>query len=83
MYIRLKVLDYHDYLHGFLAGRDAETPATEVKLVQQLAYIEQVPLYGVFIDLQKGYNAMDRGKCLDILESYGVGPKMLRVILFF
>ena len=50
---RLKVLDYHDCLHGFLAGRGTRTATTEVKLAQQLAYIQQVPLYGVFIDLRK------------------------------
>ena len=26
---------------------------------------------------------MNRGKCLEILEAYGVGPKMLKVIRFF
>ena len=80
---RLKVLDYHDFLHGFLARRGTVTATTEVKMAQQLAYIEQVPLYGVFIDLRKVYNAMDRGRCLEILKAYGVSPKMLRVIGFF
>ena len=63
---RLKILDYHDCLHGFLAGRGTGTASTEVKLAQQLAYIDQVPLYGVFIDLCKVYDAMDRGGCLEI-----------------
>ena len=79
---RLKVLDDHDCLNGFLAGRCMGTAATEVKLAHHLSYIEQVPLYGVFIDLQKAYDAMDRGRCLEILEAYGVGPKMLKVIRF-
>ena len=75
---RLKILHYHDcLLHGFLAGRGTGTTATEVKLAQLLAYIEQVPLYGVFNDLQKAYDEMDKGRCLDILEAYGVGRKML------
>ena len=34
----------------------------QVKLAQQLAYIKQVPLYGVFIDLRKAYDAMDKSK---------------------
>ena len=50
---RLKIQYYHDCLHGFLAGRGTGTVATEIKLAQQLAYIKQVPLYGVFIDLRK------------------------------
>ena len=40
-------------------------------------------LYGVFVDLRKAYDAMDRGRCLEILKAYGVGPKMLKVIGFF
>ena len=36
----------------------------EAKLVQQLAFAEQCPLYGIFIDLKKAYDAMDRGHCL-------------------
>ena len=80
---RLKCLEYHDYLHGFLAGRSTGTAAMEVKLTQQLDFIEQVPLYGVFIDLRKAYDAMDRGRCLKIIEAYGVSPNMLRVIRYF
>ena len=37
------------------------------KLAQQLAYIEQVPLYGIFFDLRKAYDAIDMGQCLEIL----------------
>ena len=56
---------------------------TEAKLVQQLAYLEQEALYMVFIDLRKAYDAMDSGRCLEILEEYGVGPNMLRLISYF
>ena len=31
----------------------------EVKLTQQSAFIEQVPLYQIFIDLRKAYDAME------------------------
>ena len=50
---RLKCLEFHDCLHCFLAGRGTGKATMEVKLTQQLAYIEQVPLYGIFIDLRK------------------------------
>ena len=42
-----------------------------------------MPLYGIFIDIRKAYDAMDLGRCLAILKVYGVGPKMLKVIVFF
>ena len=80
---RLQAIEFHDCLHGFLTGRGTGTATTEVKLAQQLAYLEQQPLYGIFIDLKKEYDAMDRDRCLEILEAYGVGPKLLRLLRFF
>ena len=32
----------------------------EAKLAVQLTYKEQVPLYGIFIDLRKAFDAIDR-----------------------
>ena len=56
---RLAGLETHDALHGFLAGRGTGTAILEAKLTQQLAYREQVPLYGNFIDLHKVFDTMD------------------------
>ena len=80
---QLECPEYHDCLHDFLAGPGTRTATLEVKLAQQLAYLEQVPLYGILIDLRKVYDAMDRGRYLHILEAYDVGPKLLRVLGFF
>ena len=55
----------------------------EPALHQQLAAREQVPLYGIFLDIHKAFDAMDRGRCLQILEDAGVGPKALRLIRTF
>jgi len=55
----------------------------EAKLSQQLAHIEQTPFYGVFIDLKKAFDAMDRERCLLLLEGYGAGPNMCRLIRNF
>ena len=56
----------------------------EAKLVQQLAYLEQEPLCGTFLDLQKVYHdAMDRDRCLQILRGYGVGPNIIWLIKHF
>ena len=52
-------------------------------VAQQLAYIGQEPFFGVFIDLKKAFDAMDRGHCLHILEGYGVEPNIIRLIKNF
>ncbi len=49
----------------------------EAKLAQQLAHLEQRPFFGIFTDLKKAFDAMDRGRCLAILALHGVGPQML------
>ena len=46
----------------------------EVELQQQFAWVEQEPLYQIYLDLRKAYNALDRERCLKILAGYGVGP---------
>ncbi len=55
----------------------------EAKLAQQLAHLEQVPFYGVVLDLKKAFDAMDWERCILILEGYGVGPRMIRLIRKF
>ena len=49
----------------------------EVKLQQQLAWVDQEPLYQIYLDLRKAYDALDRGRCLEILAGYSVGPNLL------
>ena len=34
----------------------------------------------IFLDLQKAYDALDRSRCLKILEGYGIGPRARKLI---
>ena len=34
----------------------------------------------IFLDLTKAYDVLDRSRCLDILEGYGVGPGTRRLL---
>ncbi len=79
MVARLSVIKLHDCLHGGLPCRGTGTAIMEVKLQQQLAWVDQAPLYQIYLDLRKAYDALDRGRCLEILAGYGVGPNLLRL----
>ena len=74
---RLQAIQLHDCLHGFMAGRGTGTATIEAKLTQQLAYLEQTPLYEIFVDLKKAYDSVDQSRCLEILAGYGVGPNLI------
>ena len=77
---RLKAIDLHDSLYGCSNQRGMGTTVIEAKLTQQLTHIEQTPFYGVFVDLTKAFDAMDRDQCLQLLGEYGAGPKMRRLV---
>ena len=37
-------------------------------------------LYVIFLNLHKVYDSLDRSRCLEILEGYGVGPRSRRLL---
>ena len=37
-------------------------------------------LYVIFLDLHKAYNTLNRYRCLEILEGYGVEPRACRLL---
>jgi hypothetical protein len=80
---RLNRIPLQESLHGCRDGRGTGTAVMEAKLAQQLAHLEQVPFYGIFLNLKKAFDSMDCECCLLILGGYGVGPKMIRLIRNF
>ena len=68
-------ITFHDLLHGFREGRGTGTATLEAKLLHQLAAMREEVLYVIFLDLHKAYDALDRSRCLEILEQYRVGPR--------
>ena len=60
---RLQVISFYASLRGFLSERGTGTATTEVKLAQQLVYLEQQALYMVFINLRKArYRGAQEGE---------------------
>ena len=73
-------INFHDFLHGFRAVHGTGTATLEAKLLQQLAAMREEVLYVIFLDLHKAYERLDRSRCLEILEGYGVGPRGRRLL---
>ena len=73
-------ITFHNFLYGFWAGRGTGTANLEAKMLQQLAYLREKILYMIFLDLHKAYDALDRYRCINILEGYGVGPQACRLL---
>ena len=73
-------ITFHDFYHGFWAGCSTGTDNLKAKLLHQLADLREEVLYMIFLDLHKVHDALDRSRCLDILEGYGVGPLSCRLL---
>ena len=73
-------ITFHNFLHEFQAGRDKGTTTLEVNMLQQVAALREAALHAIFLDLHKEYDALDRSRCLGILEDYGLEPRSLRLL---
>ena len=73
-------ITYHDSLNCIRSVCGTGTATLEANLLQQLAAMREEVLYVIFLDLTKVYDALDRSRCLEILEGYGVGPIARRLM---
>ena len=77
------VVQFHNFLHGFCAGRGAETAIIELKLAQGLASVYQDPLFLLRVDKRKAYDNLDHGQILQTLAGYRAGPKLWGLLVGF
>ena len=73
-------ITYLNALHGFRAGCGTGTATLEAKLLQKLAALREEVIYMIFLDLTKVCYALDRSKCLEVLEGCGIGPNSRRLL---
>ena len=57
-------INFHFIFHGFHVGRVMETAILELKIDQELASINQYPLFLILLNLHKVYVTMDWGRLL-------------------
>ena len=56
------------------------TSILEAKLLQNLIIMRDKLIHSILLDLCKTYANLERDRCMDMLEGYGVGPIMLRIM---
>ena len=73
-------ITFHNFLHIFWAGCGTGTATLEAKLLWKLAALREEVLYVIFLDLHKSYDALDRSRCLEILDGYRVALRARRLL---
>ena len=63
----LSSIQFRYALHGFCTGIETRTVTLEENLLQNLIAVRETVLHSIFLYLCKGYNALYRDRCLDIL----------------
>ena len=76
-------LQMHNVIHGFMDGRGTGTDIMDLKLAQELASIDQDPLFLIFLDLRKAHDTVEWDRPLITLEGYGAGPWMCGILETF
>ena len=71
---------FQDEIHGFRQSRGTGTAVLCNKLQCQKAHLQGDALKQVYLDLSKAYDTLDRQRTIAILELYGVGPCVLRLL---
>ena len=69
-------IEFHNGLHELRERRGTGTSTLEAKILNQIVVMHQAVLYKIFLDIQKAYDVMYKGRALSILEGYGGGPQV-------
>ena len=70
----------YDALHEFRQGRGTGMATLKTNMVQHLAGVFKDPLFQVFLDVRKACGLLYRKICMEVLNGYGLGPKLRRLL---
>ena len=74
------LMKFHYVLHGFCANKGMGTEIMDINMAQELARINQDPIFLVFLDSSEAYDTPDHGIILHTLEGYRAVLKMLGIM---
>ena len=72
-------ITFQDSFHRFQEGCGMGTVTLEAKLLEQLSALREEVMCVIFLDLHKAYDALDRSRCLKILEVYSAVPRVCQI----
>ena len=52
----------------------------EFRLSHHMSGLAHQLFFHIFLDVRKAYGLLDRGRCLEILRGYGLGPNLARLL---
>jgi exonuclease III len=78
-----RTIQFDDMLHGFRPGRGTGTAILEARLHLDKSIHQGKTLAQIFLDLSKAYDTLDRDRTIQILQAYGVGPRLLQLLQSF
>jgi Reverse transcriptase (RNA-dependent DNA polymerase) len=78
-----RTIHFNDTLHGFRPGRGTGTAIFEARLHHDRSIQQGKTLSQIFLDLSKAYDTLDRDRTIQLLQAYGVGPRLMRLLQTF
>ena len=79
----MAAISFHDMLHMFWEGWGTGTSTLGANILQHITAMREEVLFMVFLDLQKSYNALYRERTLDVLATYKVGTRTVRLLQIY
>jgi hypothetical protein len=71
------VIKFHPGIHVFCHHHGTDTAILETTLEMQMADMQSVPYFQIFLDLAKAFDSIDRDRMSDLLAGYGFAPNMI------